>query len=130
MNGTTLYHYDSQNRLRMAEYPGRTEELFYDRAGNRTRRLVNGREELYHYDKRNRLTERIIDGETERFAYDNAGNLVEDGRARYEYDAFNRMTKTETFNGNIQINRFWRRMWSMPGRITITLRTRWEASPM
>ncbi len=106
MNGTTLYHYDSQNRLRMAEYPGRTEELFYDRAGNRTRRLVNGREELYRYDKRNRLTEHIMDGETERFAYDDAGNLVEDSRARYEYDAFNRMTKTETFNGNVQINRY------------------------
>jgi RHS repeat-associated protein len=101
-----MYHYDSQNRLRMAEYPGHKEELFYDGAGNRTRRLINGREELYRYDKGNRLTERVVNGETERFAYDDAGNLVEDGRARYEYDAFNRMTKMETFNGNVQINRY------------------------
>ena len=39
--GTILYHYDSQNRLRMTEYPGYKEELFYDKAGNRTRRLTN-----------------------------------------------------------------------------------------
>ena len=104
--GTTLYHYDSQNRLRMTEYPGHKEELFYDKAGNRAKRLVNGREELYRYDKRNRLTERVMNGETERFAYDNAGNLTEDGHARYEYDAFNRMTKVENFNGNVQINRY------------------------
>ena len=45
----------------MVEYTGWTEELFYDRAGNRT---------------------------------------------RYEYDTFNRMTKVENFNGNVQINRY------------------------
>ncbi len=38
--------------------------------------------------------------------YDNAGNLLEDGRARYDYDAFNRNTKAETFDGNVQINRY------------------------
>jgi len=29
------------------EYPSYTEELFYDRAGNRTRRIASGVEELY-----------------------------------------------------------------------------------
>ena len=38
--------------------------------------------------------------------YDNAGNQLEDGRARYEYDAFNRCTKVETLDGNVQINRY------------------------
>ena len=58
----TSYAYDSRNRLSVVEYPDRKEELFYDRAGNRTRRLITGRdgipqrEELYRYDRRNRLT--------------------------------------------------------------------------
>ena len=43
---------------------------------------------------------------TSQYEYDNAGNLLKDDRARYEYDAFNRNTKVETFNGNIQINRY------------------------
>jgi len=32
--------------------------------------------------------------------------LLKDDKARYEYDAFNRNTKAETFNGNIQLNRY------------------------
>jgi len=32
--------------------------------------------------------------------------LVAAGDPRYEYDAFNRNTKVETFNGNIQINHY------------------------
>lgn len=40
------------------------------------------------------------------FDYDNAGNLLKDDKARYEYDAFNRNTKVETFSGDIQINRY------------------------
>ena len=49
-------NYDSMKHLVKAEYPNATEELFYDKAGNRTKRLYNGAEELYQYDKRNRLT--------------------------------------------------------------------------
>ena len=104
--GTTRYTYDSMNRLAKVEYPDRKEELFYDKAGNRTRRIMNGMEELYRYDKRNRLTEYTKGGATHQFSYDNAGNLIRDDRAKYEYDAFNRNTKVETFNGNIQINHY------------------------
>ena len=104
--GTTRYTYDSMNRLAKVEYPDRKEELFYDKAGNRTRRVMNGMEELYRYDKRNRLTEYTKGGTTHQFSYDNAGNLMKDNKAKYEYDAFNRNTKVETFNGNIQINHY------------------------
>ena len=105
-HGTTRYGYDSMRRLVRVEYPNATEELFYDKAGNRTRRLYNGAEELYQYDKRNRLTAHTKGGVTSQYEYDNAGNLLKDDNARYEYDAFNRNTKVETFNGNIQINRY------------------------
>ena len=43
---------------------------------------------------------------TSQYKYDNAGNLLKDDKARYAYDVFNRNTKVETFNGNIQINRY------------------------
>ncbi|MDE7275033.1 MAG: hypothetical protein K2N95_18640 [Lachnospiraceae bacterium] len=105
-HGTTRYGYDSMRRLAKVEYPDATEEPFYDKAGNRTRRLYNGAEELHQYDKRNRLTAHTKGGVTSQYEYDNAGNLLKDDRARYEYDAFNRNTKVETFNGNIQINRY------------------------
>ena len=105
-HGTTRYGYDSMRRLVRVEYPNATEELFYDKAGNRTRRLYNGAEELYQYDKRNRLTAHTKGGVTSQYEYDNAGNLLKDDNARYEYDAFNRNTKVETFNGNIQINHY------------------------
>ena len=105
-HGTTRYGYDSMRRLAKVEYPNATEELFYDKASNRTRRLYNGAEELYQYDKRNRLTAHTKGGVTSQYEYDNAGNLLKDDRARYEYDAFNHNTKVETFNGNIQINRY------------------------
>ena len=104
--GTTKYSYDKMRRLAKVEYPNATEELFYDKAGNRTKRLYNGTEELYQYDKRNRLTAYTKGGMTSQYKYDNAGNLLKDDKARYAYDVFNRNTKVETFNGNIQINRY------------------------
>ena len=63
-------------------------------------------EELYRYDKRNRLTTYTKGGVNTEFEYDNAGNLLKDDKARYEYDAFDRNTKVETFSGDIQINRY------------------------
>ena len=104
--GTTKYSYDNMRRLAKVEYPNATEELFYDKAGNRTKRLYNGTEELYQYDKRNRLTAHTKGSVTSKYEYDNAGNLLKDDKAQYTYDAFNRNTKVETFNGNIQINRY------------------------
>ena len=40
------------------------------------------------------------------FQYDHAGNLLADDKARYSYDAFNRTERVETFDGNIQLNRY------------------------
>ena len=40
------------------------------------------------------------------YQYDNAGNLLRDDQADYSYDAFNRTTKVETFDGNVQVNRY------------------------
>ena len=108
----TSYAYDSRNRLSVVEYPDRKEELFYDRAGNRTRRLITGRdgipqrEELYRYDRRNRLTTCSDNGRITGFSYDGAGNLLSDDRATYEYDAFGRNTRAEIFDGHIQISRY------------------------
>ena len=42
LGGETLYHYDPLNQLKKVEYPSYTEELFYDKAGNRTRRISQG----------------------------------------------------------------------------------------
>ena len=88
------------------DYPAYSEELFYDKAGNRSRRLLDGAEELYQYDPRNRLMAYTKNGATTPFQYDNAGNLLQDDKAKYTYDAFNRMVKVETFDGNVQVNRY------------------------
>ena len=106
LDGTTLYQYDALNQLQRVDYPAYSEELFYNKAGNRARRLVGGEEELYQYDPRNRLMALTRGGVTTPFQYDNAGNLLVDDKARYSYDAFNRTTKVETFDGNIQLNRY------------------------
>ena len=106
IGGDTLYHYGPLNQLKKVEYPKGTEELFYDKAGNRIRRLAQGVEELYQYDPRNRLTSYTKNGVTTMFRYDKAGNLLADDKAFYSYDAFNRTTKVETFDGSIQINRY------------------------
>ena len=106
LDGTTLYQYDALNQLQRVDYPAYSEELFYDKAGNRTRRLVGGEEELYQYDPRNRLMALTRGGVTAPFQYDNAGNLLQDDKARYSYDAFNRTVKVETFDGNVQVNRY------------------------
>ncbi|MDE6357867.1 MAG: RHS repeat protein [Eubacteriales bacterium] len=81
-------------------------QLFYDKAGNRARRIVNGSEEIYSYDAKNRLTQFTKNGTTTSFEWDNAGNLLKDDKATYSYDEFNRTTKVETFDGNVQINRY------------------------
>lgn len=106
LGGDTLYHYDPLNQLKKVEYPAYTEELFYDKAGNRMRRVAQGVEELYQYDPRNRLTAYTKGSVTTMFQYDHAGNLLTDDKARYSYDSFNRTKQVETFDGNIQINRY------------------------
>ena len=106
LDGTTLYQYDALNQLQRVDYPAYSEELFYDKAGNRARRLVGGEEELYQYDPRNRLMALTRGGVTAPFQYDNAGNLLQDDKARYSYDAFNRTVKVETFDGSIQVNHY------------------------
>ncbi len=112
LTGTTTYAYTPTHQLEKVMYPSYTEELFYDKRSNRTQRIKNGIEELYQYDPRNRLTNlttrnSINDEETRtNFIYDNAGNLIKDNKAIYEYNEFNQTTKVETFDANIQINRY------------------------
>ncbi len=94
------------NQLTRVEYPGYTEGLYYDRAGNRRRRVSAGVEESYKYDPANHLTEYTKGGVKTTYTYDNAGNLTADDRARYTYDLFNRTEKVETFEGYVQIKRY------------------------
>ena len=89
-----------------AEYPTYGEELFYDRAGNRTRRRSAGVEEVYAYDAGNHLLSYMKEGIKTVYEYDKAGNILKDDKAAYSYDAFNRQTAVETFDGNIQINHY------------------------
>jgi RHS repeat-associated protein len=58
MNQTSSFEYDNLNRIVKAKYPTYSEELFYDNAGNRARRVSEGLEELYQYDERNRLVQK------------------------------------------------------------------------
>ncbi len=53
----------------------------YDKANNRTKRIVNGAEELYSYDNRNRLTKFTKDNKTTDFKWDNTGNLLQDDKS-------------------------------------------------
>ncbi|MBO5508267.1 MAG: RHS repeat-associated core domain-containing protein, partial [Bacteroides sp.] len=106
INGTTRYAYDALNQLTKVQYPSYTEELYYDKAGNRIRRMAKGVEELYQYDPGNRLTGYTKGGVTTQFTYDKAGKLLKDNKAEYTYDAFNRTEKVETFDGHVQINRY------------------------
>ena len=88
------------------EYPSYTEELFYDRSGNRSRKMAKRVEELYQYDPGNRLTEYVKGGMRAKYEYDNAGNLLVDDKVRYAYDTFNRTERVETFDGHVQINHY------------------------
>ena len=106
LSGTTRYAYDALNQLVKAEYPTYGEEMFYDRAGNCTRRRTAGVEEVYAYDAGNHLLSHTKDGIKTVYEYDKAGNLLNDDRAAYSYDAFNRQMAVETFDGNIQINHY------------------------
>ena len=63
-------------------------------------------EERYSYDRRNRLVSFEKGGMSSGYEYDAAGNLLRDDRASYTYDAFNRQTRVEMFDGNIEINRY------------------------
>ena len=75
-------------------------------------------EQLYTYDSNNRLSElKEIAGKeagtvsqpevkVQKFTYDRQGNLLQDGNARYQYDAFGRMEQAETETGMIQKNRY------------------------
>ena len=110
LRGTTYYTYDSINQLTNVRYPDYEEQLFYDKAGNRSKRIVNDVTEHYLYDKRNRLIRQVFQQPTgttaKHYIYDNAGNLMNDGERIYKNDAFNRVTRVETTTGQVQINRY------------------------
>ncbi len=102
----TRYYYTEVGQLKKVKSEKYEEELFYDKANNRTRRIVNGNEERYKYDNRNRLMKFTKNGQETDFKWDNAGNLLQDDKATYTYNEFNQTTKVETFDGNVQINRY------------------------
>ena len=110
LRGRTYYTYDSINQLTNVKYPDYEEQLFYDKAGNRSKRIVNDVTEYYLYDKRNRLIRQVFQQPTgttaKHYIYDNAGNLMNDGERIYKNDAFNRVTRVETTIGQVQINRY------------------------
>ena len=65
-------------------------------------------ETIYEYDSCNRLMS-IRDEKGEllsEYSYDRQGNLLRDDRAEYTFDDRNRVVKAETFDGNVQINRY------------------------
>lgn len=97
-----FYEYTSEGLLSSAVSGGM--RYAYDGNGNPTRRVADGVEEIYSYDQRNRLVSLTRNGTVSSFQYDHAGNLLRDDKANYEYDAFNRTVKAETFDGNIQVN--------------------------
>ena len=110
LRGRTYYTYDSINQLTNVKYPDYEEQLFYDKAGNRSKRIVNDVTEYYLYDKRNRLIRQVFQQPTgttaKHYIYDNAGNLMNDGERIYKNDVFNRVTRVETTIGQVQINRY------------------------
>ena len=101
-----MYQYDALNQLQRVDYPAYSEELFYDKAGNRARRLLDGEEELYQYDPRNRLMSLTRGGVTTPFQYDRAGNLLQDDRRSTPMTPSTGTVKAETFDGNVQVNRY------------------------
>ncbi len=48
----------------------------------------------------------IKDNKTINFKWDKSGNILQDDKATYSYDQFNKTIKVETFDGNTQINRY------------------------
>ena len=114
--GLTAYQYDAVNQLVKVDYPTGSEEYRYDKAGNRTEKLVNGMTaERYQYDARNRLISRDImsqraDGTNaavhKEYTYDRQGNMLSDGTRSFAYDAMNRLSQITNEEGGIQKNRY------------------------
>ena len=62
LGGETLYHYDPLNQVKKVEYPGYTEELFYDKVGNRTHiKTSGGAAQELEYDTRGNIVG-VVDG--------------------------------------------------------------------
>ncbi|MBQ9140371.1 MAG: RHS repeat-associated core domain-containing protein [Lachnospiraceae bacterium] len=126
LSGVNRFTYDSMNQLMKAEYPTGVEEYRYDKAGNRTTRLWNGKvshsisqkalhmEENYHYDSGNRLigvdivnpADSTCEQIHQKYTYDAQGNMLTDGNRQYTYDAMNRLTEVKNADGSLQKNRY------------------------
>lgn len=101
----------------------------YNRAGKLSRMTdPMGCSEEYHYDPGNRLTEYRKGGMCTKFEYDSAGNLLADDKARYAYDAFNRMGRAASAIS--APGSCWHPVQSMQGHTTTMLLMRWGALPM
>jgi RHS repeat-associated protein len=109
VKGTTVYSYDSMDRLISVTEPGVKATVYtYDPAGNRATESfsVNGNlaaSVSYAYDERNRLTgmaeTRGGASTSTSFTYDANGNTLtrksKGGRVSYSYDVWNQMTEAK-----------------------------------
>ncbi|MBT3011097.1 MAG: putative Ig domain-containing protein [Candidatus Thiodiazotropha sp. (ex Lucina pensylvanica)] len=107
---TTLYSYDPNNRLETEVQPDGTVLSYqYDAAGNRTQVHISlpdgsSRTTDYGYDSLNRLQSVTDAAGITSYGYDAVGNRTSvsypNGSSEvYRYDALNRLTRKETYNG-------------------------------
>ncbi|MCX6270605.1 MAG: DUF6531 domain-containing protein [Bacteroidetes bacterium] len=92
-SGINHYYYDGSNQLVKVEYSnGNKEEFVYDRAGNRTQRIMNETKITdYSYDAANRI---LSSGGTT-YTFDKNGSMTQktdsSGTTHYDYDFNNRL---------------------------------------
>jgi RHS repeat-associated protein len=101
LSQSTVYNYDSLNRLMQTSYPDSTSESYtYDADSNLVGKVDrNGNQTGYVYDSLNRVTTITYRGKTatsDAYTYDAAGNLLrlqsQNATLWYTYDSRNRVT--------------------------------------
>lgn len=92
--------YDASQRLSAVTRSGDDQSTTYDKTGNRDNRWLLGQEHRYTTEPNSNRLSYIVRGTTDSrsFDYDAVGNTSQErafdgSRRRYEYDAFNRLTK-------------------------------------
>ncbi|PIC73741.1 DNRLRE domain-containing protein [Sporosarcina sp. P17b] len=99
-NSNVAYTYDALNQLESEIYSDAEIHYTYDAAGNRTSKKIikNGLPTTvnYSFNKTNQL--KRVNGQE--YEVDANGNLINDGKFRYEWNAFDQLTKVLTSGGN------------------------------